>query len=561
MRLRAPSAVVWSVLIGGLGLGVSLLLAYLLSSIQALTEANRSSLQSQEIISQTNKLALEITEADGDVRAFLLDRDWFYLNPYADVKRDIPSDIDKLVAAVQDRPEQQKAVDNLAQAIQKKMRSLDLLISTHEPKSQESPRADIDKSVGEQSVSEIRTDAEAIVSYEEGLLDRRKSAANVERRNFTRELELSIVTMAVLLLAGFYVGYRVNGQQRRFRGLIESMGDGFYSLDYGWRVVDINQAALEMLDRSREHLAGRSIFEVFPEKLGTQIEQNFRAAMRYRKAQVFGAESPSTGRHFEYRVFPFDEGVSVFMHDITARLRAAEEIRALNETLEQRVLDRTAQLEGFCYSIAHDMRMHIRGVSVNASLLAEDIDTNGGNSQEYVKRLRQATKQMARLVEDLLTFARNSAQTVTKSQVDLSAQASEIVDRLKADADYAKDAQFKIWPGLLDTADPQLAGVVLFNLLDNACKYHRKNVRPAVEFGHTNGGGKEVFFVKDNGIGFEAQYADRIFKPFERLHSDRAIVGSGIGLANVKRIIERHGGRIWAESVLGRGSTFYFTFS
>jgi len=561
VRLRAPSAVVWSVLIGGLGLGVSLLLAYLLSSIQALTEANRSSLQSQEIISQTNKLALEITEADGDVRAFLLDRDWFYLNPYADVKRDIPSDIDKLVAAVQDRPEQQKAVDNLAQAIQKKMRSLDLLISTHEPKSQESPRADIDKSVGEQSVSEIRTDAEAIVSYEEGLLDRRKSAANVERRNFTRELELSIVTMAVLLLAGFYVGYRVNGQQRRFRGLIESMGDGFYSLDYGWRVVDINQAALEMLDRSREHLAGRSIFEVFPEKLGTQIEQNFRAAMRYRKAQVFGAESPSTGRHFEYRVFPFDEGVSVFMHDITARLRAAEEIRALNETLEQRVLDRTAQLEGFCYSIAHDMRMHIRGVSVNASLLAEDIDTNGGNSQEYVKRLRQATKQMARLVEDLLTFARNSAQTVTKSQVDLSAQASEIVDRLKADADYAKDAQFKIWPGLLDTADPQLAGVVLFNLLDNACKYHRKNVRPAVEFGHTNGGGKEVFFVKDNGIGFEAQYADRIFKPFERLHSDRAIVGSGIGLANVKRIIERHGGRIWAESVLGRGSTFYFTFS
>jgi len=274
---------------------------------------------------------------------------------------------------------------------------------------------------------------------------------------------------------------------------------------------------------------------------------------------VFNAPSPSTSAQFEYRVFPFDEGLSVFMCDITARLRDAEEIRKLNETLEQRVLDRTAQLEGFCYSIAHDMRMHIRGVSVNAALIAEDLDA-GANTDDHIKRLRLATQQMARLVEDLLAFARNSAQTVTKSDIDLSGEATEIVDRLKADAEYAKDVTFTIQPGLRVHADPQLAGVVLFNLLDNAAKYKRGGVQAKVELGFMKRADSEVFFVKDNGIGFDSQYAERIFKPFERLHSELSIVGSGIGLANVKRIVERHGGDIWAESKLGKGSIFYFKF-
>lgn len=560
MRLRAPSTVIWSVLIVGVLAGVSILLAYLLSSIQSLTEVTGSNLESQEIIGHTYSLESKISEADGDAQVFLVDRDWAFLGLYSSAKGDIQVAADELVKTSLDHPEV-GTVREFCTAVNTHLTDLDTLMAQYTSKKDESPRADVDPEMDERSLKQIRADADEIVAAENNLLSQHRGFASRDRRHFAQQLTLSIATMTLLVLVGAFVAFRLGNQQRRFVGLVESIGDGFYSLDYGWRVVYINQAALEMLGKPKEAYQGHSIFEVFPEKLGTEIEQKFRAAMRLRRAEVFSAPFPSSDHQFEFRVFPFEEGVSVFMHDITARLHAAEEIRKLNETLEQRVLDRTAQLEGFCYSIAHDMRMHIRGVSVNAALLAEDLESNGDNSQEFIHRLRQATRQMGRLVEDLLMFARNSAQTLAKTEVDLSGQANEIIERLRADVEYAKQVEFLVEPGIKVEADVQLAGVVLFNLLDNACKYQRKDVRPRVEVGIVKRSDRLVFFVRDNGVGFDEKYADRIFKPFERLHSDLEIVGSGIGLASVKRIIERHGGDIWVESRLGMGSVFYFTFS
>jgi signal transduction histidine kinase len=305
---------------------------------------------------------------------------------------------------------------------------------------------------------------------------------------------------------------------------------------------------------------GKPIFEVFPHKRGTEVEQHFRTVAQTKRPIVFTALSPSALRSFEYRVFPSDEGVSVFFHDNTDRLRVEAEIRLLNESLEQRVLDRTAQLDGFCHSIAHDMRMHIRGVSTNAAMLVEDIEHGQINLRPRLERLNQSTQQMANLVNGLLAFARNTAKTVEKASVDLSAEAALIVDRLRTDEEYARDVIFNINPNLDAKADRQLASVVLHNLLDNACKYRKSGVDATVEVGELESHGERVFFVRDNGIGFDEAYAERIFKPFERLHGDLSVPGSGIGLANAKRILQRHGGAIWAESQPGAGSTFYFTF-
>jgi light-regulated signal transduction histidine kinase (bacteriophytochrome) len=275
---------------------------------------------------------------------------------------------------------------------------------------------------------------------------------------------------------------------------------------------------------------------------------------------VFSLVSPTAKRSFEYRVFPTDEGISVFFHDITERIRAEQEIKQLNESLERRVLDRTAQLDGFCHSIAHDMRMHIRGVSTNAAMLVEAVQQGHSDLGPRIERLNQSTKQMAGLVNRLLAYARDTAKSVVKGEFDLSSEAALIVDRLRTDEEYARDAQFVITPALVLNADRQLAGVVLHNLLDNACKYRRPGVSPIVELGELEVHGQNVYFVRDNGLGFDQAYAETIFKPFQRLHSESAIPGSGIGLANAKRILERHGGKIWAESRPGEGSTFYFSF-
>jgi signal transduction histidine kinase len=164
---------------------------------------------------------------------------------------------------------------------------------------------------------------------------------------------------------------------------------------------------------------------------------------------------------------------------------------------------------------------------------------------------------MAELVDDLLAFARTSSQRLAKSEIDISTLAQEEIERIQLEENYAQEVEFVVAPGLIARADAQLARVVLHNLVDNACKYGTPDRGLRVELGTD---GPSVFFVRDNGRGFDLKYAELIFKPFERLHSDSSIPGSGLGLANVRRIVTRHGGSIWAESEPGTGSTFYFTF-
>jgi PAS domain S-box-containing protein len=226
--------------------------------------------------------------------------------------------------------------------------------------------------------------------------------------------------------------------------------------------------------------------------------------------------------------------------------------------LEQRVKQRTLELEaanremeGFTFSVSHDLRGPLRAIMSTSMILKEDYgDKLPDDAKDQLERQARAARKMGDLIDDLLKLSRLGRQEISRKDLDLSALAAELVDELRA------PAEILIQPGLHALADAKLMKLALQNLLDNAIKFSSNTGKAAIEFGQREDG---AFFVRDNGIGFDTQYSDRLFLPFERLVLDRDYPGTGIGLANVKRIIDRHGGRVWAESELGHGATFYFT--
>ncbi|MFA6957737.1 MAG: PAS domain S-box protein [Thermoanaerobaculia bacterium] len=258
--------------------------------------------------------------------------------------------------------------------------------------------------------------------------------------------------------------------------------------------------------------------------------------------------------------------VSGSIQDVTDRRRAEDEVSELNRELEARVASRTAELEAarseqeaFSYSVSHDLRAPLRGIDGWSAALLEDCsDRLDEKGREFLGRVRSETQKMGRLIDDLLKLSRITRQEMRVGPVDLSALARSIAAKLR-ESDPGRDMQFVVEPGLVADCDAGLMEVVLTNLLENAWKFTRKCSAARVEFGCRVEDGVPVHFVRDNGAGFDMQYASRLFAPFQRMHTESEFPGSGIGLATVRRIVARHGGTIRAESEVDRGTTIYFT--
>ena len=243
-----------------------------------------------------------------------------------------------------------------------------------------------------------------------------------------------------------------------------------------------------------------------------------------------------------------------------------EQLREANTELERRVRARTAQLESanreleaFSYSVSHDLRAPLRAVDGFARALSEDyaarLDATG---QDYLARVRNGAQRMSALIDDLLELSRVSRAVLKPTTVDVSAMAREIVAQLAA-ADPAHRVDVEIAPALTAWADPRLLHIALTNLLDNAWKYSSRSAQARIELGVDPTDTEPAFYVRDNGVGFDMQYAGKLFGAFQRLHRPEEFPGTGVGLATVQRIVHRHGGRAWAESSPGQGATFFFT--
>jgi PAS domain S-box-containing protein len=559
---------------------------------------------SPQVLATLEATLRHLVDVETGGRGFALTGHEPFLEPYEAGRYAVRQDSRGLRVLVVDNPDQERRLDMLEGQAKAGIEACDTVVAERR-RTGGGPAEQLEP--GEQIFDAARITVEGMKAEERSLLEQRTQQARAARQSNSFITTLgSLLGMVFLAVAALSVSHQVGVSARarakvialnadlerrvaeqtaaleesesRLAGVIQSAMDAIITVDQEQRIVLFNPAAEKVFRCPTAEALGQPMERFIP--------QRFRSAYSVH-IQKFGGTGTTNrvlgelGNLWAVRAdgeeFQIEASISqiktagkklftVILRDVSERKAAEREIQELNHGLEARVLERTAQLEAsnkeleaFTYSVSHDLRAPLRHMSGFTKILTEEFGSSlPAEGQHYLQRVGEGARQMGQLVDELLKLARVGRQELSVRVTGLNSVVTSVLTMLEPES-QGQEVEWKIGELPFVECDPVLVRQVFQNLIDNALKYSRPRHPAVIEIGTSEQNGRTVIFVRDNGVGFNMKYADKLFGAFQRLHRPEDFEGTGVGLATVQRIIQKHGGRVWAEAELDQGATFYFT--
>jgi PAS domain S-box-containing protein len=533
-------------------------------------EDERRIIHTHEVLSQISGTYARIREVESAVRGFALTEEEAFLESFPEHRSGILESVGRLQTLVRDNPRQLKRLDGLSSLLIERVERWELLIRKR--------RTDGVAAAGEQASlgrvvsGKIRGVLDEMEQEERGLLESRL-AESEGSLNHTKVLFGTLAGASALI---FVVLFFASSRLLEHRRLAERELDQFFTttLDL-MAIADLKSGKFTRMSPACERTLGWTVAEITSQAWLDFVHPDDRASTIAEAAKLAQGEpvlsfqnryrcKDGTYRWIAWKVpapFPGSTVLYAVGRDITEIKRTEEEIHRLNGDLARRIEEAVSankELQAFSYSVSHDLRAPLRAIDGFSRILLEDhADRLDGEGKRLFNVVRSNTQQMGQLIDDLLQFSRLGRAEVEKTQVDMGTLARNAVEEVER---LEPGRVVEVGVGGLPAVrgDRALLKQVWVNLVSNAFKYSRPKNPARIEIGASAKAGEVIFHIRDNGVGFDMQYVGKLFEVFQRLHTRTQFEGTGVGLAIVQRVVQRHGGRVWAESELGVGSTFYF---
>jgi PAS domain S-box-containing protein len=569
--------------------GAGLLLAILsLASVitlshrsgEQLKEATHAVTHTREVLEKLGDISAKLSEVESAARSFVISGKQSHLDPFYTAAKAVPPQLDELKQLLQSDPERLRSIDEIDPVIARHLKAMKDLVELGKQSLFRSAGQRGLTDAGNTLMEQIRTTFSALVKGQRARLDEEEKAVA------ERAARVALISVVGSLLAGVVVlgggacvlrarHGRLKAEEKLGR-LLGSMPDAVVMVNAEGRIVSANAQAEKLFGYSDRELQGESMALLVPERMRQTQRQYYAACFTQRGGGVPERALELCGLHKDGREFPIEVStkplvaengsvVTSAIRDITARKEVEQQISKLNHELEVRALELEAanqELEAFSYSVSHDLRSPLQNIDSFCQILMEDyanrLDADG---RDYVQRLRGSCRHMEEIIDALLALSNMMRSELHVMPFDLSALAKAVAADLKLkNPDRLLD--WVIAEGLIVEGDSQLLRVALENLFGNAWKFTANRPSARIEFGALpQSDGSRTYFVRDDGAGFDMARANQLFTPFKRLHDQSEFRGTGIGLATVQRVIQRHRGKIWAEGVVNHGATFCFTLA